>query len=266
MHGIGNDFVMFDGRAEVRSPEAWNQLAQAVCDRHKGVGADGLIGVFADEDGALRMRMWNPDGSESSMCGNGLRCFARFAHRLGLFPNPTLELRMGGQTLVLEMEPPASVRVQMGRISFDPESIGTPERLIEATFETTAGSFVGTAVSVGNPHLVIFVDDVAAIALEDIGPVLEHHPAFNHRTNVHFVQVEGPTRLIQRTWERGAGITLACGSGACAVVAAAHETKRSESAATVVLPGGELKIELGPDHRVAMTGPAEFVFDGVWPD
>lgn len=243
MHGIGNDFVLVDSRSE-RLHTDEGELARKVCDRRFGVGADGLIFVEKSALAEVRMRMLNPDGSESEMCGNGLRCVARL-----VLDHGSMSIETGGRVVEAELLADGRVRVDMG--------LATIGRL-----DQEADSFTGVTVDVGNPHFVVLVDDVAAIQLEVVGPLLEHHPAFPQRTNVHFVQVVSERELIQRTWERGAGVTLACGSGACAVAVAAHALGKTKAPCEVRLPGGTLEIEIGETGQVWMTGPVETVFVG----
>jgi diaminopimelate epimerase len=267
MHGIGNDFVMVNGLEEQLPWDDLKGLAHQVCRRRFGVGADGLIAALPGSGGRLAMRMWNPDGSESEMCGNGVRCFALFVRDLGLAAGPEIEVETGAGLLRLEIIEEGRVRVDMGSARFkrgeigmlgDPESAFMDEPLI-----ADGHSFRGHAVGMGNPHLVIFTSLAETVDLHRLGPILERHPDFPHRTNVHFVQVEDGG-LIQRTWERGAGATLACGTGACASAAAAWRAGLAGSRSTVHLPGGALEIEIFEDGRVAMTGPVAKVYEGLW--
>ncbi len=268
MHGIGNDFVILDGLRHPVEEQALPDLARRMCHRRFGIGGDGLILLVAGSSQRFRMRMFNPDGSESEMCGNGIRCFVRFLRQKGHTDDPVVSVETGAGVLTLEETPDGLVRVDMGPARLRRGEIpvlGDPEdRFVEQPIEACGRTFVGTAVSMGNPHLVVFVDDVRQVPLEDWGPALETHSLFPRKTNVHFVQVAARDRLIQRTWERGAGVTLACGTGACACTVAAAITGRAERSATVRLPGGELRIEWLEDGRVLMTGPAETVFEGSW--
>ena len=267
MQGIGNDFVMLDLLAEGAPDLDWPALAQRANDRRFGVGGDGLILVERGEDAPFRMRMFNPDGSEAEMCGNGIRCFAKLLKDRGHLDGDLARVETGAGELELRLEGDGRVTVDMGRAELDPTRIGmAPEvaaiaggRFVEAPL----GGYRATAVSMGNPHAVIFTDDVAAVDLARIGPELERSPLFPRRVNVHFVQVVSPTELIQRTWERGAGLTLACGTGACACAVAAFVTGRSGREVLIHLPGGDLQIESRDDGRVLMTGPAETVFTGA---
>lgn len=197
------------------------------------------------------------------MCGNGIRCFGRLLQDHKHLNDETVRVETGAGTLTLEMLGPGRFRVDMGQARLTRGEIGMVGPSDQLFTEVPVGSgYAGTAVSMGNPHLVIFVDDVAKVELETVGPVLEHHPEFPKRTNVHFIQVVDRDHLIQRTWERGAGITLACGTGACASAVAAFVTGRANRKVEIRLPGGKLEIEYLEDGRVLMTGPAESVFEG----
>jgi diaminopimelate epimerase len=265
MHGIGNDFVMVDTIRDGLPKEDLKELSKRINDRRFGVGGDGLILVERGEDAPFRMRMFNPDGSESEMCGNGIRCFAKLLRDHGHISQSTIPVDTGAGRLVLELMDNGQVRVDMGparlRRSEIPMTCSAEDTFIDQPID----HYSGTAVSMGNPHLVIFVDDVSSVDLKTEGSRLEHHEMFPNRVNVHFVQVIGEGKLQQRTWERGAGATMACGTGACAVAVAAFLTGRSPRKTGVRLPGGDLEIEYLEDGRVMMTGPAQTVFEGVWP-
>ena len=265
MQGIGNDFIVLDA---IRNPELPGDLAEfarQTCDRRLGVGGDGVLILDRDGSGSLRMRMLNPDGSASEMCGNGLRCVAVLAHANGYVGDETtFPIETGAGTLAIEILDADNVRVNMGTYSLSPADIGlvwSGDRFVN---ELISKSMRGTAVSMGNPHLVIFTPDVAAIELDHVGPILENHPWFTHRTNVHFVQVESRSQLIQRTWERGAGITLACGTGACACAVAAKVNNLSDRSVDIDLPGGRLHVDVDEFQTVRMTGPAKVVYEGAW--
>lgn len=268
MHGIGNDFVMVDAvrNSEVLAGQDLAELARGVCDRRRGVGADGLI-LLDQVDRNLRMRMFNPDGSESEMCGNGLRCFARYAVREGYASPPSFSVATGAGLLEVELVGD-EVTVDMGIARLTRGEIGmagaSDETFVDQPIPGSNGR-KGTAVSMGNPHLVLFVDDPAKIDLAAEGPQLERHALFPERTNVHFIQILDREHLVQRTWERGAGETQACGTGACASGVAAHLTGRADSSVEIALPGGRLHIQISEDRRVHMTGPAVFVFEAEWP-
>ena len=272
MHGAGNDYVYVDCfDQQVADPAA---LAPAVSDRHFGVGGDGLILVMPSDVADFRMRMFNADGSEAEMCGNGVRCLAKYAYDHGRTDaNPmsvqteagikTVELALGGDGKV------ARATVDMGRPILDPPGIPVEwdqDRAIDIPLEAGPDRFQATCLSMGNPHAVIYVDDVRAVELERIGPLLETHRAFPQRINVHVVQVRNEGEVAVRTWERGSGITLACGTGASAVCVAGVLTGRSGRRILAHLPGGDLALEWRQDDdRVYMTGPAVEVFSGQWP-
>jgi diaminopimelate epimerase len=268
MQGIGNDFVMVDAIRSPLPPVDLPQLSKQVNDRKFGIGGDGLILVERGQRAPFRMRMFNPDGSESEMCGNGIRCFAKLVVEHGHSHESVIDVETGAGLLKLELVSGGMVRVDMGKARLTRGEVGmtgpADERFVDVPVETGVGVLPATAVSMGNPHLVLFVDDVATIDLKTEGPKLEHHPLFPARTNVHFIQVLDRRTLLQRTWERGAGATLACGTGACASAVAAALTGRSESATEVRLPGGSLFIEYAGDGTVFMTGPAETVYTGEW--
>ena len=281
MHGLGNDYVYVDcfSQAEPADPAA---LSRAVSDRHFGIGSDGLILVcrptVADAD--ARMRMFNADGSESEMCGNGIRCVAKLVHDHGLSSANPLRIETGRGILTLHLNllngKVDTVRVDMGEPILEAERIPTTlpgPRVIDVPLPL-AGDFggmagielLGTCVSMGNPHVTIYVRDVSKVPLEKIGPVLETLSVFPRRINVHFVQVVSPAEVIMRTWERGSGITMACGTGACAVAVAGVLTGRSGRSVLAHLPGGDLHLEWNEaDNHVYMTGPATEVFQGTWP-
>ena len=266
MHGIGNDFVMVDAIRQDLSGLDLPELSRTTNDRRFGIGGDGLILALPGDDAPFRMRMFNPDGSESEMCGNGVRCFAAFVRTEGLTDSHSIAVETGAGLLNLDSLPDGRVRVDMGLARLTRGEIGMTgapdESWIEQPIEIDGHAHTATAVSMGNPHMVIFVEDVASVPLADWGPRLERHPEFPNRVNVHFVQAMSRQHLVQRTWERGAGATLACGTGACASAVAGHLTGRSDARVRISLPGGDLEIELSPDSRVWMTGPAQHVFSG----
>lgn len=262
MQGLGNDFVVLDALRDDLSSLDFVSLSQAACDRRRGVGGDGVLLLERGDQAPFRMRMWNPDGSESEMCGNGLRCVAALL-RDRAYVEGSADIETGAGVLRAGfVDDLVSIDMGFGRLRRG--EIGMTGPADEVFVESDLGDGVlGTAVSMGNPHLVIFVDDVDAIALEPRGRELEVHPFFPHRTNVHFSQILAPDEVRVRVWERGAGATLACGTGACAVAVAGVETGRLARRSTVHLPGGPLVIEVANDRRVTMTGPAVTVFDGV---
>jgi diaminopimelate epimerase len=273
MHGIGNDYV-YVSTFDQPAPSDPEKLAIAVSDRHFGIGADGLILIMPSERADARMRMFNGDGSEGEMCGNGVRCVAKYIRDHGLVAQDRVTIETGRGVLTLDLEiaddTVRRVRVSMGTPIFDPARI--PTRLVgrppvDAPLQLDGREFAVTAVSMGNPHAVIYVDDAEAFPLETLGPQIENHPAFPRRVNVHVVEVYGPDEVRMRTWERGSGITLACGTGASAVCVAGALTGRSSRRILAHLPGGDLELEWLEDGApVFMTGPATEVFSGEWPD
>lgn len=272
MHGIGNDYV-YVSTFEQNEPGDPAELARQVSDRHFGIGSDGLILITPSKLADARMRMFNSDGSESEMCGNGVRCVAKYIHDHGIAPRPRVTVETGRGVLTLDLEiingRAERIRVDMGPPILKADEIPTTlpgDPPVEVPIDVLERRFLATAVSMGNPHVVVFVDDVAALPLEQLGPALEHHHAFPRRVNVHFVQRLTADEVRMRTWERGSGVTLACGTGACAVCVAGVLTGKTQRRVTAHLPGGSLQLEW-PDHAasVFMTGPATEVFSGVWP-
>lgn len=269
MQGIGNDFVMVDTISEPLPALDVSELARKVNDRKFGIGGDGLILVEKGNQAPFRMRMFNPDGSESEMCGNGIRCFAKILQDRGHLASDSTDVETGAGTLHLEIMPSGMVRVNMGPARLTRGEIGMlgDAKAIyqDVPTETMLGTLPATAVSMGNPHLVLFVADAASVPLQVVGPELEYHSLFPSRTNVHFIQVLDRKTLIQKTWERGAGATLACGTGACASAVAACLTGRADRSVEMQLPGGSLFIDYLESGEVLMTGPAETVFEGEFP-
>jgi diaminopimelate epimerase len=314
MHGLGNDYIFvncFDERVD--DPPT---LARAVSDRHTGVGGDGLILIRPTDRADVRMEVYNADGSRAEMCGNGIRCVAKY-----VIEHDLVEHRMASSPEIGRPRPPCSnghgdavevrveaddgvrlcvcdrvegtvraVRVDMGipslaasaipstisagRIIDYPLDIHPTEPRAEAIpTEPRASARANisscctvTCVSMGNPHAVVFVENLDAVALQVVGPQIEHAPQFPERINVHFARVDSPDHVTVRTWERGSGATRACGTGACAVCVAGAVADRTGRKITVTLPGGDLEVEWADDDRVYMTGPAVEVFTGHWPD
>ncbi|WP_406695266.1 diaminopimelate epimerase [Singulisphaera sp. Ch08] len=272
MHGLGNDYV-YVSTFDQKAPADIGALAIAVSDRHFGIGSDGLIMILPSEQADARMRMFNADGSEGEMCGNGVRCVAKYVHDHGIARRPqvTIETGRGVLTLDLEVEEGKVQRVRVDMQAPILEAAEIPTTLpgapvVDAPLTIDGQSLGVTAVSMGNPHAVVYVDDVARFPVERVGPLLENHPTFPKRVNVHFVEVVGPGEVRMRTWERGSGITLACGTGACAVCVAGVLTGRTDRKIVAHLPGGDLELEWpGEGQSVFMTGPATEVFSGDWP-
>lgn len=269
MHGAGNDYVYVDGFTESVDDPA--RLAQAVSDRHFGVGGDGLILILPSTVADVRMRIFNADGSEAEMCGNGLRCVAKYAYDHGLVDRLGITIETGAGLLAVAMVTNAAgrvdrVRVNMGRPRLTRAEIpmsGPPaERVIDQELTVLDRTLRINCVSMGNPHCVIFVADVANFPVATYGPAIEHHPLFTRRTNVEFVQVLNPGEVRQRTWERGAGETLACGTGAAAVTVAGLLTGHTGNRLLNHLAGGDLEMAWDGTGEVIMTGPAVEVFTG----
>lgn len=276
MHGLGNDFVVIGALDGLPLSEGeLGEFARFVCDRHFGIGADGVIWILPSKNSDFKMRIFNPDGSEAEMCGNGIRCAAKWFYDRDYAKGELIRIETlaGVKTVSVWAEggKAVSVTVDMGtpilRPSAIPTALGDNDEAIEVPLHVEGvGDFTVSAVSMGNPHCVIFVDEIDDLPVEVIGPKIENHPAFPQRTNVEFVQVVSRGELKVRVWERGAGLTLACGTGACASLAVAAKTGRTERKAKVKLPGGTLTIEWREDGRIYMTGPAVEVFQGefVW--
>ena len=268
LHGTANDFVYVDARGGFPGDPA--VLAPRLCDRRRGIGADGLILLLAPHNGAAdcRMEIYNADGSRAEMCGNGIRGLAKFVRDRGLVAADPLrvETDAGVKTLRAETDGGRVVRVtvDMGMPVWDGRAIPVDAdgEVVERPLEVGGRAYAVTCLSMGNPHCVVFVDDVAALPLADIGPRFAGHRFFPRSVNTEFIRVAGPTRLEMRVWERGAGETMACGTGACAAAVAAARTGRTGRQVTVALPGGELAIDWRADDHVLMTGDAVEVFDG----
>jgi diaminopimelate epimerase len=272
--GLGNDFLLFDLRRARLTGDglaAEPDLARRLCHRRFGVGADGVILALPSQGPAeLRMRIFNADGSEAEMCGNGIRCLARFlADRDGDGPGRSWEVETAAGLILPELLADGGVRVDMGSPFLEPDTVPTqlpmgPAGLPQGELDVMGQTWGVAAAGMGNPHAVVPVPDVAALDLEALGSALEVHPMFPARANVHLVQVLSPTHLVMRVWERGAGPTLACGTGACATLVACHLLGLSERQARLDLPGGPLLISWDEQSgHVLMEGPAEPVFHGV---
>jgi diaminopimelate epimerase len=265
MHGLGNDFIVVDA---VRNVWSFDTAAASVKvnDRRFGIGGDGLIMVEKGASLPFRMRMFNPDGSEAEMCGNGIRCVARYIHDQGLFAENPIPIETGAGNLSLQLMEDEHVRVDMGKerhMRGDIPMAGDPAApAVGFDLEVAGRRLRAVAVSMGNPHCIVFVDDVSSVPLEVWGPAIECHEMFPNRTNAHFVQVVSDNELRMITWERGAGATLACGTGACAVGVAAELTGVAGKDVLIHLPGGDLRIEIAEDRTVFMTGPAAYVYKG----
>ena len=285
MHGLGNDYVYVD--CFVENVEAPPALAVAVSDRHTGIGADGLILICPSDVADVRMRMFNADGSEAQMCGNGIRCVAKYVydHKVaqpgGEFSVPgqgtfdySLRVETGRGILTLGVavgtdDKVLRVCVNMGQPILNGPDIPVAiqsDPVVNEQIEIAGQPLSMTCVSMGNPHAMFFCDDVDSIELEQIGPLIENNALFPERINAHFIKIQGPAEFTMRTWERGSGITLACGTGACACAVAAVLTGQCQRIVLAHLPGGDLELNwCEEDNCVYMTGPATEVFTGNWP-
>lgn len=265
MQGIGNDFILVDSR-DLPAQLPPERLAVSLCDRHFGIGADGLIVRRPSERADCRMELINSDGSPAQMCGNGIRCLAKL-EAVGKSGDLAIETDAGLKKIHIDGET-GNIRVSMGRPVTETGKI--PVRTDEKDFiarplEAGGKTWIATCISMGNPHCVIFVDDLEAVSVSDDGSAIENAGLFPEKINVHFVKVLSPRHLEMKIWERGAGMTLGCGTGACAVYAAASLLgKTEEGTVTVSLPGGDLKISASPDGELMMEGPARTVFRGVY--
>ncbi|MCC6124482.1 MAG: diaminopimelate epimerase [Pirellulales bacterium] len=287
MHGAGNDYVYVNCFAEP-FPTDPAALARRVSDRHFGIGGDGLILICPSEKADARMRMYNADGSESEMCGNGIRCVAKYVYDHGISRRSPLKIETGRGALNLELEIDENsqkvgrVRVDMGEPILEPARIPVEfprpfegDRIVDfpsekyipfgqpaSWMEDCGFDSRMTCVSMGNPHVVFFCQYISSFPLEMLGPYLERQPIFPNRTNLHVVQVVSPKEVVARTWERGSGVTLACGTGACAVCVAGALTGRTSRKILAHLPGGDLELEWAENDHVFMTGEAVEVFAG----
>ena len=270
MHGAGNDYV-YVNCFEEKLPSDLAAIAQAVSDRHTGIGGAGLILICPSEKADARMRMFNADGSESEMCGNGVRCVAKYVYDHGIATKDELEIETGRGVLKLQMFAEnglvEQVRVNMGEPILE-------AALIPTTFEGTPPLNVAlnvggknlnvTCISMGNPHCITFVDEVTDDWVHGVGPQIEVHPAFPNRINAEFIQIVSRSEMIMRVWERGSGETQACGTGACAAAVAAVLNGHTDRTVLCHLPGGDLTLEWAETGEVYMTGPAVEVFQGEW--
>lgn len=269
MHGIGNDYVYINCFEEkVENP---SELAKFISDRHFGVGSDGLVLILPSEKADFRMRMFNSDGSEAEMCGNAIRCVGKYVYDNGLTRRKTVTVETLAGIKVLELFPGKDqkielVKVDMGEPVLNPRDIpvySSLERFIGEPVTIGGEEYRVTCVSMGNPHAVTFVQNVRDFPVEKIGPLMENHSIFPKRTNAEFVEIADRNHLKMRVWERGAGETMACGTGACAVLVASFLNGFTERKANVELPGGTLFIEWNEENNhVYKTGPAAYVFTG----
>lgn len=268
MHGCGNDYVYVNCfKEQVDDP---SKLAVQVSDRHFGIGSDGLILICPSEQADFRMRMFNADGSEGKMCGNGVRCIAKYVYDYGLTDKTRISIETKGGIKYLDLQVEngkvKTVKVDMGEPILNTKEIPVEwqkEKMIGEKVKINGQEYEMTCVSMGNPHAVVWVDDTASLPLEKIGPIFEKHAMFPERVNTEFVQILNKKEVNMRVWERGSGETLACGTGACATAVACILNGKTEEKVIIHLLGGDLKIEYDKKtNHVFMTGPATIVFDG----
>jgi diaminopimelate epimerase len=278
LQGLGNDFVLVDARSKECN---WAQLAKAMCRRHFGIGADGLLVLLPSEKADFRMRIFNQDGSESEACGNGLRCFVRYLLD-NVVTNGAKEFKietMAGvrQAKIIKEISENLIQVGMGQPEFNPAAIPVEAdtsqgKMIDIMFgdwplEVCGRQLKLNFVSMGNPHAVCFIDEKTVnFPLKSIGPIIEKHTIFPRGTNFEIARVLSRRKIEMRVWERGAGETLACGSGACATAIAAQLTGLSDDKVEILLPGGSAYVHWNKGNEALLTGPAEVVFNGEWPD
>lgn len=263
MQAVGNDFIIIN-YLEEKLQYSFKLLAKFLCDRHYGVGADGIVIIDKSLKCDFKMRIFNKDGSEAEMCGNGIRCFAKYLYEKNITNKHefSIETLAGEKRVNLEIEgnTVVAISVDMGKPIWEFEKIPVNYITEKENQSINIGKFIGYPISIGNPHLVIFVDDVSEIDVEKYGSIFEDYKYFPSKINIEFVEIINNSHIKIRVWERGVGETLACGTGACAAACVSHKQKSTDSELTVDLLGGKLKINCF--KNIVMTGPAEFVFDG----
>ena len=281
MHGAGNDYLYIDARDHDDFSTDWSQLSRSMSDRHFGVGSDGIILIEDSGIADLKMRMFNADGSESEMCGNGIRCFAKYAIDRGLATTGAdgieVETLAGIRTVVpiYDGDRITGARVAMGKPLLEPGDVPV---ILDPSSGYPKGPVTGyplavdslelslSFVSMGNPHAITFIDQpVGEFPLHTIGPMVEHHSIFPNRVNFETVNITGPGAMTARVWERGSGETMACGTGACAIAVAARLLGIADGRVDIILPGGTLSIDWDGEGEVYLEGPAEEIFSGKWP-
>ena len=270
MHGCGNDYIYVDGAKEILTPQEKPEVVRRLSDRHFGIGGDGVIFINPSREADFEMEMYNMDGSRAEMCGNGIRCVAKFVYDKGLTDKTSISVISCGKikylTLTVENGKVSTVEVNMGSPILKAENIpviSDKEEVIGDEIEVAGETYKMTCVSMGNPHAVVFVDEVAGLPLEKMGPLFENHVRFPKRINTEFVKVLDENTVETRVWERGTGETLACGTGACATVVACVLNGLTKEQVTVKLLGGNLQIQWDRESNlVYMTGPATTVFEG----
>lgn len=272
MHGCGNDYIYINGLKEKVERSKKPKLVQWMSDRHFGIGGDGVIFINASDEADFEMEMWNADGTRGEMCGNGIRCVAKYVYDKGLTDKKEISIVSDEQVKHLELQVEdgkmLTAKVNMGKPVFKPAEIpvvmpGSAENAVNVPILVDGRKYYMTCVSMGNPHAVIFVNGVSDLELEKIGPLFENHEMFPKRVNTEFVEIIDRNHVKMRVWERGSGETLACGTGSCAAVAACVLNGLTDNTVTVKLLGGELQIEWDREaDLIYMTGPAAFVYEG----
>ena len=270
MHGCGNDYVYINGFTQHVPQEQKSDFVRFASDRHFGIGSDGVIFINPSNEADFEMEMFNADGSRSEMCGNGIRCVAKYVHDKGLTDQTQFSIISGGQVkymdLTVENEKTTLVKVDMGEPILSARLVpvrSENEQVVDEEINVQEESYRMTCVSMGNPHAVVFWEDVKNMDIEAIGPYFENHERFPRRTNTEFVEVLDSSHVKMRVWERGTGETLACGTGCCATAVACVLNKKTGRHVTVQVLGGEVIIDWDKEtNHVFMTGPADFVFDG----
>jgi len=276
MHGCGNDYVYINGFEEKPEEAAKPELVRRMSDRHFGIGSDGVIFINPSEEADFEMEMWNADGTRAEMCGNGIRCVAKYVYDYRMTDKTDISVISAGQIKYLKLQvrdgKTESVRVNMGRPVFTPSEIPVvmpagKKTVVDEPITVRGKEYRMTCVSMGNPHAVIFLEDVAGLKIEEIGPYFENHERFPNRINTEFVRVLDKNHVEMRVWERGTGETFACGTGSCAAAAACVLNGLTDKAVTVKLLGGDLFIEWDREaDLIYMTGPAATVYEGIWPE
>lgn len=269
MHGLGNDYIYINCiDSDINAPHS---LAIEMSDRHKGIGADGIILIKRSEIADFKMKMYNSDGSEGNMCGNACRCIARYVYEKGLIHEThiSIETNAGIKNahLILKGSQVSGVTIDMGTANFSPGKIpaNSNSEIINFPIKTSSGIYHITALSVGNPHCVVFVNDLVDLDIKLIGPELENHSIFPNKSNIEFVSINQNGEIKARIWERGSGETMSCGTGACGIAAAIHKLQGGPNKQTIHMKGGDLEIYINPDNNhIYMTGDAEFVFEGLY--
>ena len=270
--GCGNDFVLVNAfnNDNLKKVEEIKNNAVKICDRHFGVGGDGVIFILPSEIADFRMQIINNDGSEAEMCGNGIRCFAKAVVEFKLTDKHIFTVETGAGIIIPEIQQDGTVKVNMGEPILEANKIPVAGfgsgKVINEDIVVDEKTYKMTCVSMGNPHCVVFVDDINSVELEKIGPKFETHASFPRKINTEFVQIKNKNQVRMRVWERGAGITWACGTGSCATAVAGILNDLVNRTVEVELDGGTLKIQWADDNKIYMTGPAKKVFEGVYVD